>query len=190
MAGKREAIKNAFIEMIEKMSIEQIRTEMLLQRADVSKATFYRLFRDKYDVMNSVYMDLSFAKVQEDPALHNWKEWTIHDFQNILAHKTFFRHIISYQGQNSLREVAGQFYRENILRQIEKEVPKEKISERLLYLVDAFVEVNVFTLLWYIKKDCQIEMQEVVDYVEACIPTELKPYFLEKSLEEGKKEKI
>ena len=180
MAGKREAIKNAFIEMIEKMPIEQIRTEMLLQKAEVSKATFYRLFRDKYDVMNSVYMDISYSKVQEDPALHNWKEWTIYDLENVMAHKTFFRHIISYQGQNSLREVTSQFYRENIMRQIEKELPREKITTRLLYLVDAFVEVNVFTLIWYIKNDCQTEIREVVDYVEACMPAELRPYFVKK----------
>ena len=179
MAGKKEIIKNAFIEMIAQMPIESIRTEELLKRAGVSKATFYRLFRDKYDVMNSVYMDVSAPMVQEKPDLSHWREWTIRDMENVRKHRTFFRNILSYQGQNSLRETVRAFYHENILRQVAKAHPRRKIPPKLSYLVDAFAEVSAFTLLWWIKSDFQPEPEILVDYIDTLIPEALRPYYTE-----------
>lgn len=54
----RKAIVTAFNTLIKNHSIEKITVEMILKEANVSKATFYRYFNDKYDVMNSNYKEL------------------------------------------------------------------------------------------------------------------------------------
>ena len=177
MADKRTMIKKAFIEMIGKMPIESVRTEELLKRAEVSKTTFYRTFRDKYDVMNSVYMDVSSQMVERTYDLANWKEWTLHDLENVKAHKTFFRNIISYEGQNSFQEVTGHFFQTNMLRQVRNREEGREPSEEIRFLVEAFARVNVFTLVWWIRGDCQVPPDRVVEYVEESIPPRLRKYF-------------
>ena len=54
----RKNIISAFNTLIKTHNIEKITVEMILKEADVSKATFYRYFNDKYEVMNSNYKEL------------------------------------------------------------------------------------------------------------------------------------
>lgn len=54
----RKIIISAFNTLIKTHNIEKITVEMILKEADVSKATFYRYFNDKYEVMNSNYKEL------------------------------------------------------------------------------------------------------------------------------------
>lgn len=51
----RTAIVEAFNKLIEKEDFESITVAAIIEKADVSKATFYRYFKDKYDVMNYNY---------------------------------------------------------------------------------------------------------------------------------------
>ncbi len=54
----RETILNAFNELSAKSDFESITVFQIVQKAGVSRATFYRWFRDKYDVMNYNYSSL------------------------------------------------------------------------------------------------------------------------------------
>jgi len=54
----KKAIIQAFNDLIERYEFEDITIQMICKKAEVSKATFYRYFRDKYDVMNENYKTL------------------------------------------------------------------------------------------------------------------------------------
>lgn len=54
----RKAIVAAFNRLIAKSEIEKITTQRIAAEAGVSKATFYRYFKDKYDVLNYNYQEL------------------------------------------------------------------------------------------------------------------------------------
>ena len=54
---KREIVA-AFNRLIAKTEFEKITTQKIAAEAEVSKATFYRYFRDKYDVLNYNYKAL------------------------------------------------------------------------------------------------------------------------------------
>ncbi len=51
----RRAILDAFNELIRKIEFDKISVTQICKQADVSKATFYRYYKDKYDVMNENY---------------------------------------------------------------------------------------------------------------------------------------
>lgn len=175
--SKREAVLEAFLQMIREMTIEEIRTEELLKRAGISKSTFYRLFRDKYEVMNAIYLDVSEKKVQELPSLSHWREWTRTDLAHVKKHQRFFRNIASYTGQNSLREAVKSYYQGNMLREVEKRLPGGQISAKLRFLVEAFAEANAFTLIWWIQNDCRMPEEELLEYIDALIPEALRGFF-------------
>lgn len=54
----KEDIVNAYNKLIRKYSMDKLTVEMIIKEAEISKATFYRHFIDKYDVMNYNYRKL------------------------------------------------------------------------------------------------------------------------------------
>lgn len=54
----QKAIVDAFNRLISHKQFDAITVSDIITEADVSKATFYRYFHDKYDVMNSNYKEL------------------------------------------------------------------------------------------------------------------------------------
>lgn len=61
----KQAIVSAFNRLIAKAEIEKITTEKIAAEAGVSKATFYRYFKDKYDVLNYNYQALLDSAVEQ-----------------------------------------------------------------------------------------------------------------------------
>ena len=51
----KERIEQACLELLKTMSLESLRTQELIERAGVSRSTFYRLYQDKYEVANGIY---------------------------------------------------------------------------------------------------------------------------------------
>lgn len=85
-----ERTKNDFLRaynvLIRRTSMDHITVNMLCQEAGVSKATFYRHFKDKYDVMNYNYKVLldtltapghcrSYLELYEKLYIHGKKNW-------------------------------------------------------------------------------------------------------------------
>ena len=175
--GKREAIMDAFIAMIEEMPLESVHTEELITRAGVSRSTFYRLFRDKYDVMNSIYLLHSKKMVYENPHLSNWKEWVRADLPHIRRHIGFFRSVISYKGQNSFLDSAKEYYRDNMLRHIRKHFKEGDLPEEIAFSVDVYIQVSVFAVAWWIQGNCETPIETLISYVEGCIPRRIRHFF-------------
>ncbi|MBQ8470293.1 MAG: TetR family transcriptional regulator [Clostridia bacterium] len=65
----RMVILHAFDRLVEKVGFSKITVSMLVKEAGVSRATFYRYFKDKYDVMNYNYkqmVDMAFTPERID----------------------------------------------------------------------------------------------------------------------------
>lgn len=69
----RKAIFEAFTELIQKEDFEKITVADICNKADVGKATFYRYFKDKYDVMNENYRIALFS-CANNPTVHNYRD--------------------------------------------------------------------------------------------------------------------
>ena len=54
----RLTILHAFDRLVERVGFSKITVSMLVKEAGVSRATFYRYFTDKYDVMNYNYKQM------------------------------------------------------------------------------------------------------------------------------------
>ncbi|MEE1300472.1 MAG: TetR family transcriptional regulator, partial [Acutalibacteraceae bacterium] len=65
----RLTILHAFDRLVERVGFSKITVSMLVREAGVSRATFYRYFTDKYDVMNYNYkqmVDMAFTPERID----------------------------------------------------------------------------------------------------------------------------
>lgn len=106
MDRTRDAILNAFNILIEKNDFDKITVQMIIDEAGVGRTTFYRYFKDKYDVMNYNYM----RYLQE--YLMSGKVQTFEDFFNIMTSEgtEFFRHIQKIFDSNGANSFQNYLY--------------------------------------------------------------------------------
>ena len=172
---KRETIASVFIEMLNDTPLESLRIEDLCAKAHVSKSTFYRLFRDKYDLAFWIYKKHSNEMVLGRPELSSWDEWTYHDCAHILKYKSFYRNIAAYRGQNCLYDCLAKFYRGNITNfRKNKEKP---LTEDQKYAVYMHSLVCAQVMIDWILNGFEPSPEEMIHRAELCIPNCLRDFY-------------
>jgi len=164
----KERIEQACLELLKTMSLESLRTQELIERAGVSRSTFYRLYQDKYEVANGIYKKQTEKIIQDMPSLKDWKEWSYILHSYMREHRQFFRNIASYRGQNSFGEFLCQYFTSNVLRlRANKE---EELTEDQRYAVRAFSLIGAQSTVDWILNDFKPDDETLIRRNEACIP--------------------
>lgn len=174
---KKEQIVKSFVEMVKEKPLEQIRVQDIAERAGVSKSTFYRLFRDKYEVMSSMYLAEMDSIVEQLSDLKNWKEWSLLEMAHVRKNKVFYRNIVSYEGQNSFFDFLVWFYRRNEKRELQRKLDGETMSEKIQFAMEARSVMGAYSIIQWIKSDCAIEPVELIEYANECIPACIREFY-------------
>lgn len=95
------AIVRAFNQLIVEHDFQKISVEMIMKEADVSRSTFYRYFKDKYEVMNSNFKHLLDYYVDPQQS-KNYRDLCYHLFAYAQNNLKFFRRALESTGFNSL----------------------------------------------------------------------------------------
>lgn len=97
----KSKIASAFEKLLEEKSFDDITTRDIVETSGVSKATFYRHFKDKYDVMG--FGCKNSLESFFEPYMHGRSLQTIHeDFSGYLySKKEFFYKAMKTEGPNS-----------------------------------------------------------------------------------------
>ncbi|MBO6127261.1 MAG: TetR/AcrR family transcriptional regulator C-terminal domain-containing protein [Pseudobutyrivibrio sp.] len=112
----RDSILRAFNQLIIRYDLSQITVDMIIKNSKVSKATFYRYFKDKYDVMNLNYKllldELSSPKISS-----SYLELYEHLFEYGQKKWKFLQRAFEMQGTNSMYEYIAS-YSKNLVFEI------------------------------------------------------------------------
>lgn len=94
-------LKQSLISLMnEKGDIQKITTQAILDRANVSKATFYRHYRDKYELLNSTVMQMYRQTFEQN---HKGYRFVLyHGLCLLKENRSLLANGLKYQGQNSL----------------------------------------------------------------------------------------
>ena len=95
-----EAIINAFNRLITANDFQSITVDMIMQEAEVSRSTFYRYFKDKYDVMNANYKNILDYYVSPERS-RNYRDLCFHLFEYGRENLRVFRRALESTGFNS-----------------------------------------------------------------------------------------
>ena len=95
------AILSGFNRLIEEFDFQKISVEMIMREADVSRSTFYRYFKDKYDVMNANYKNTLDYYVAPERS-KNYRDLCFHLFTYGQQHLKVFKRALDSTGFNSL----------------------------------------------------------------------------------------
>jgi len=94
------AILNAFNHLIVQHDFQKISVEMIMKEASVSRSTFYRYFKDKYEVMNTNFKYLLDYYVAPEQS-NNYRDLCYHLFEYAQENLKMFRRAMESTGFNS-----------------------------------------------------------------------------------------
>ena len=173
--GKRAQIAAACASLLEKTSLEALRTQDLIAAAGVSRSAFYRLFLDKYEVANWIYRSETEKLIREMPRLSDWKQWTLALHAYMRAHAAFFRNIAGYSGQNSFEEFLHQYFSGNVMRT--RADAGSPLSDEQRFAVDAFSLIGARTTVEWIRAGFRPDDETLLRRLDACIPACIRPFY-------------
>lgn len=96
----KNAIVDGFNRLIKENDFHKISVDMIMKVAGVSRSTFYRHFKDKYDVMNEIYKNLLDYYVDPKQS-SNYRELCFHLFSYAQDNLKIFKNALDSTGFNS-----------------------------------------------------------------------------------------
>lgn len=103
-AAEEQRLMEALAEQMERVPIEKVSVSALLKRAGVSRATFYRWYRDKYDLLNRHYQQLLDGTLCSVAGGVSYKTAFLKIYETLASSPAFYKNALSCRGQNSLRD--------------------------------------------------------------------------------------
>ena len=101
-SSEEQRLMEALAAEMETLPIERVSVSALLKRAGVSRATFYRWYRDKYDLLNQNYQLLLDKTLCSMAKGTSYKQATLQIYETLQSSPVFYRNALTPRGQNSL----------------------------------------------------------------------------------------
>ena len=168
----------AMNQCMKKASVENITIKEICFAAQCSRQTFYRCFKDKYDLINW-YFDKLLVKSFE----HMGQGKTVYDalvkkFTYIQEEQTFFSASFRYDDQNSLRqhdfELILAFY-ENLICEKTGKVPEENIH----YMLEMYCQSSIYMTVKWVTGEVTCTPEELASMLVDGMPGKLTELFTE-----------
>lgn len=99
---EEQRLMEALARQMETVPIEKVSVSALLKEAGVSRASFYRWYRDKYDLLNRNYQLLLDRTLCGMTKGVSYKQATLQIYETLRSSPAFYRNALSTRGQNSL----------------------------------------------------------------------------------------
>ncbi len=152
-------------ELVQIKYISDISVKDIVSNCDMSRASFYRYFHDKYDLMNWVFQTELNEILEEFPDLSNWKEVTYATILFIYDNKNYFKNIARYKNQNSIVEHISERTRFYFLSRFKAKYQTEKLPLKLIKAVDFYCAGMSFLLNEWISKDMSESPEMVIEWM-------------------------
>lgn len=132
----REGIFESFEKLLKEKSFEKITVSDISKNCGISRATFYRYFSDKYELMNYGYK----KKSEELIAVYDGIEMLKNNhlaMARYMYKKESFRKIFMQYGQNSLTDTISMTCN-NVCRELVLKSGEKEISDELSDAIEMF----------------------------------------------------
>ena len=153
-------------------SLDRISVKHICDAANISRATFYRYFEDKFDIVQWYLEFLSTKGVDRIGRSLSWYEGYFISTALVHDNIQFFTNASKSTDRNSLVNIAPRFRRDTMARTL-VDYRGVEMTEHLRYQVNAVaaLETTMFPAWHTGHIDCSLE--EACEWMVECIPHEL-----------------
>ncbi len=169
-------IAEALKSLLRKKSLSKITVQEIIDCADVARPTFYRHFRDKYDLVNWYFQklcDRSFFLMGKSLTL---REALTQKFAFLKSEQDFFTQAFRSEAQNSLVEYDYQcihaFYTDYIRRALNGEMDR-----KLSFVLEMYCRGSIDMTAKWARDGMKQDPEEIVDGLILALPPVLSNQF-------------
>ena len=175
----KELLADSFLELAEKVPINKITIANIVDNCEVTQPTFYRYFKDKYDMIAWIYAreaGKNIGKVGTDGYV--WKDTFLDGMRFYDVNRKFMVNAHT-SGRDSFLFQMSDMNIQFIESEIRKKLDVSECPQDLSVIVKIFCYgTNQFLYDWLIEKS-DLSYEQVADLMEKSIPEILKPYLCE-----------
>ncbi len=158
--------------------VDRITVKNIVEGCDVTRQTFYRNFKDKYDLINWYFDKLVLQSFEQIGMGHTVRESLTQKFEFIVNEKAFFTEAFRSDDYNSLKEhdfeLILQFYRDLIARRTSR-----TLDEELQFLLELYCRGSVYMTVKWVLGGMKDTPEEMAGKLVDAIPPKLAGVFTE-----------
>lgn len=161
----KKAILMGLQQLLAEKRLDDITVQDILNASEVSRRTFYRYYRDKYDVITSYYVD-NIAEHQRALTPETMREITKKTILFVMNHRAFFSRAV---GQGDVNSLDDTIFRCS-LRFCELLRGEAELSEEARFQAEFFAHgcVGIFRG-WILAKE-PVDADTLTDWLMAMLP--------------------
>lgn len=164
-------------ELMHKQSLDKITVTDIVSNTTLTRQTFYRYFKDKYDLVNWYFRKMaeqSIAQMNEGASL---KEGLMKKFQFIQEEKVFFTQAFKSNDYNSLVQYDFEYIYEFYKQMIEQK-QSQKCDQQMDFLLQMYCRGSVDMTVEWVETGMKMSIDEITDLLIQALPPMLSVIFL------------
>ncbi|MDD6274718.1 MAG: TetR/AcrR family transcriptional regulator C-terminal domain-containing protein [Clostridiaceae bacterium] len=171
----KKIISTAFYELLQKYEIEEISVSQIVRAAEISKPTFYRYYRDKYDLLNQMF-DVIFEPMREAERSVTWGEAMLQILTNLEQNLKFFQNGIKSEDRHSLRNYNMTCISEAITDMISRRGVDVHAPE-IAFSIRSCAITHTAAVVGWVCDEHRMPKDQVVRLMKSSLPHNLYEYF-------------
>lgn len=162
----KELFAQSLKEYMKRNPIDKITINELAISCGLSRRTFYRHFKDIYDLLEWTYQTEVRDKIETYIDFQHWQKGLLDVFSYFYLNKEISISIIKYSKRNYLEKFLNTLFKDSIKDVIEKEEHYSLLSEdKKEFLINFYIITFTGMLIDWIENDMRQEPQQIVDFI-------------------------
>lgn len=158
-------------ELMEEAPLEKITVKDIVENCNLTRQTFYRYFKDKYDLVNWYFEKLAQKSFKQMGISCTLKEGLMKKFRFIRNEKRFFTEAFLVEDCNSLLnydyECIYDFYKEKIIRKT------GELDDKTAFLLSMYCHGSISMTVEWVKNDMKLSDDELSNLLIEAMPEHL-----------------
>lgn len=173
----KEILADAFKEQLKGRPFEQVTVGDIIELSGVSRTTFYRHFKDKYELMHWIYKRRVQSFIQQNPDISSWKRMLLDIMMFMRENQGFFENIVSFNGQNSFEDFLFDYGSAYCMRHLKEQMGVEMLPVKMLIAVKIYIAGTERVLFDWIRTGLKESPEDMTAQMCACMPVPMAEYF-------------
>ncbi len=172
----RRMLADALYQLTEEKEFQSITVQDIVNRCGASRATFYRYFRDKYELMCWYYEDFVRRTFLETDTKLAWKEKLRYYAEFYMQHKAYFTNIVRYDGQNSFDDFLYAYSLAHFTKLAKQKYNVQVLSNEMIFAIKMYCYGNSFIVRDWLTGEINLTIDEFCQYRYEMMPQIMKDF--------------
>ncbi len=158
----KKNLLNAVRNLSEKKLFEDITVQMILDEAEVSRGTFYKYYRDKYDLANAYYSEYVNEHILKRYDGGNWDVLMIELLEFVKANRDYFL-MLAGTGRNGFLQFVSDFGYESYKKVYLRNMHRDEMNEEEKLELEFYNAGCVRIMELWIKDHCRMPVKRLAE---------------------------